>query len=328
MLKRFTSLYPVWIVASSLLGLLKPEALTWFTGPWVVWALSLVMLGMGFTLTFDDFRRLFRTPGSLALGFLAHYTIMPLTGWGIAHLLNLDRGFALGLILVASCPSGTASNVIAFLARANVALAVMVTLTSTLLAFVMTPLWCQTLAGQFVPVDGWALSLTTLQVVVLPVLAGVFCNWKFPRAVARISPYGPLVSVVALTFIAGSIVAQSAASVIANAGKLFLAAVLLHATGFALGYLVSRLLRQSVLTSRTIAIEVGMQNGGMAAVLAKKNFPLEPMAAVPAVFSSVVQTLVGSLVAAYWRARPPAESSPAPESASAPVAPIAKDSPL
>lgn len=304
MIKRFTSLYPVWIIGSSVLGLLAPQTLRWFSGPSVVWALTIVMLGMGFTLTLADFRQLFRTPGTLALGFLAHYTIMPLLGWGIGQLLKLESGLAVGLILVACCPSGTASNVIAFLAGANVALAVMVTLTSTLLAFIMTPLWCQLLAGQYVPVDGWALSLTTLQVVVLPVLAGVFCNWKFPRAVARISPYGPLVSVLALIMIAGSIVAQSAASVIEHAGKLLLAAVLLHVFGFLFGYLVTRLLRYPVQIARTVAIEVGMQNGGMAAVLAKKNFPLEPMAAVPAVFSSVVQTLVGSLVAGWWRRNP------------------------
>lgn len=308
MIKRFTSLYPLWIIGSSVLGLVKPEALAWFTGPMVVWALTLVMLGMGFTLTLADFRQLFRTPGTLALGFVAHYTIMPLLGWGIGRILGLEAGLAVGLILVASCPSGTASNVIAFLAGAHVALAVMVTLTSTLLAFILTPLWCQVLAGRYVPVDGWALCLTTLQVVVLPVLAGVLCNWKFPRAVAKVSPYGPLVSVVALIFVAGSIVAQNADSVIANAGKLFLAAALLHVGGFFFGYLVTRLLSYPRHIARTIAIEVGMQNGGMAAVLAKKHFPIEPLAAVPAVFSSVVQTLVGSFVAGWWRRRPvPAE---------------------
>lgn len=304
MLKQFTRLYPLWIVASSVIGLIWPATLSWFSGQWVVWALTLVMLGMGFTLRIEDFRQLFRSPGVLALGFIAHYTIMPLLGWSIAHVLQLETGLAVGLMLVACCPSGTASNVIAFLAGANVALAVLITLTSTLLAFIMTPLWCQVLAGQYIPVDGWALSLTTLQVVVLPVLAGVACNWKFPGAVAKISPFGPLVSVVALIFIAGSIVAQSAPSVIANAGKLLLAAILLHTLGFALGYVVTRLLRHPKVIARTVAIEVGMQNGGMAAVLAKRNFPMEPMVAVPAVFSSVVQTLVGSLVAAWWRRHP------------------------
>jgi BASS family bile acid:Na+ symporter len=126
------------------------------------------------------------------------------------------------------------------------------------------------------------------------------------------------VSVLALILIAGSIGAQSASAVIANAGKLLLAAILLHVFGFVFGYVVTRLLRYPPLIARTIAIEVGMQNGGMAAVLAKKNFPLEPMAAVPAVFSSVVQTIVGSLAAAYWRARPVATREPAPAASPVP----------
>lgn len=311
MLVRFTNLYPVWIVAASVVGLFKPEVFSWFTGQWVVSALAVVMLGMGFKLTVQDFRNLFRMPGTLALGFVAHYTIMPVLGWAIARLLNLETGLTVGLILVASCPSGTASNVMVFLAGANVALAVMVTLTSTLLAFVFTPLWCQMLAGRYVPVDGWAMSLTTLQVVVLPVLIGLLCNSRFPRAVAKVSPYGPVISILALVMIAGSIVAQNAASVIANAGQLLVAAVLLHVLGFLFGYAVARLFGYSKIIARTIAIEVGMQNGGMAAVLAKKNFAAEPLAGVPSVFSSVIQTIVGSTLAAYWRARPvPAEDNP------------------
>lgn len=303
-LDTFANLYPVWIISSSVLGLLKPELFSWFSGNYMVWALSIVMLGMGFTLTIDDFRRLFKMPGCLALGFFAHYTIMPATGWAVSRMLNLSPGFTVGLILVASCPSGTASNVICFLSRANVALAVMVTLTSTLLAFIMTPLWCQMLAGQYVPVDALGLAKTTFQAVVAPVLIGVLLNWRCPKAVASVSKYGPFVSVTALIFIAGSIVAQSAEAVIANAGKLALAAVLLHMVGFIFGYTISRLFRYNEEISRTIAIEVGMQNGGMAAVLAKRNFPMDPMVAVPAVFSSVVQTIIGSLFASFWRRRP------------------------
>lgn len=302
----FTDLYLIWLVGSALLGLLWPPSFQWFRGPWVVWALSLVMLGMGFTLTVEDFRRLFRMPGSLTLGFLAHYTIMPLSGWAIARWLQLDPGFAVGLILVASCPSGTASNVISFLARANVALAVAVTLTSTLLAFVMTPFWCKVLAGAYVPVDAAKLCLSTVQIAVAPVLLGVICNWRFPKTVAKISRFGPRVSVLAILFITGGIVANNAEAVLANAGKLALAAVLLHLLGFGVGYLVARVLRYPESIARTIAIEVGMQNGALAATLAGKNFPAQPMASVPAVFSAVVQNLVGSALASYWRARPPA----------------------
>lgn len=308
LLARFTNLYLFWLIGGAALALVYPPAFTWFAGQWIVWALTIVMLGMGFTLSMADFRRLFKMPGSLALGFLAHYTIMPLTGWVIGRMLGLEAGFAVGLILVASVPSGTASNVISFLARADVALAVAVTLTSTLLAFVMTPLWCQLLAGRYVPVDALGLCLSTLQVVVAPVLIGVLCNWRFPRQVHRVARFGPTVSVIALVFITGGIVSQNADAVIANAGKLALAAGLLHLLGFGLGYTVARILRYPERVARTVSIEVGMQNGGLAAVLARKNFPLEPLAAVPAVFSAIIQNLLGAAVAAYWRARPVKDS--------------------
>lgn len=309
-ISRFTDLYPVWLVGGALISLCWPAIFLWFTGSWISWALSLVMLGMGFTLTIEDFKRLFRAPASLTLGFLAHYTIMPLTGWGLSRVLGLEPGLAVGLILVASCPSGAASNVVSFLAKADVALAVSVTLTSTLFAFIMTPLWCQLLAGHYVPVDALGLCKSTLQVVVAPVLIGVVCNWKIPRIVAAVSPAGPVVSVIALVLITCGIVSQNAAAVIDNAPRLTLAALLLHVLGFGLGYIVSRLLGYGKITARTVSIEVGMQNGGMAAMLAKKNFPMEPLAAVPAVFSGVIQNIVGSIMASYWRSRPVLDETP------------------
>ncbi|MDZ4287223.1 MAG: bile acid:sodium symporter family protein [Prosthecobacter sp.] len=301
----FTGLYAVWLVCGAVAALWQPATFTWFTGPWITGALSLVMLSMGFTLTLDDFKRLLKMPGSLALGFLAHYTIMPLTGWLIARMLGLDSGFAVGLILVACCPSGTASNVVSLLARADVALAVAVTTTSTLLAFLMTPIWCQFLAGRYVPVDAIGLSLSTLQIVVAPVLIGVLCNVKFPGMVAAVSRFGPPVSVVALVMITCGIVSQNAQAVIANAGRLAVGATLLHVVGFGLGYVVARVLRYPEQVARTISIEVGMQNGGLAVALAKKNFVTEPLAAVPAVFSSVIQNIIGGLLATWWRARQP-----------------------
>lgn len=309
LLNRFTSLYPLWLLLFSALAFWRPQTLDWFAGPWIVWALTLVMLGMGFTLSVDDFRRLLQMPGSVALGFAAQYTIMPLAGWAVARVLGLEAGLAVGLILVASCPGGTASNVITYLARANVALSVVLTLASTLLAFVMTPLWTQALAGQYVAVDAWGLCRSTLQVVVAPVLIGVLCNWRFPRAVARVAWLGPVVSVVAICFITGGIVAQSAAAMAAHAGRLILAVLLLHGLGFGLGYAVTRLLRYPVDVARTVSIEVGMQNGGMAAMLARQHFAMAPLAAVPAVFSGILQNLVGSLIAARWRARPAARES-------------------
>ena len=302
-LNTFVNLYPLWIVLSSLLGILYPPAFLWFSGHWMENAIALVMLGMGFTLTIDDFRNLLKIPGSFALGFLCQYTIMPFLGWGIGRLLNLEPGFAAGLILVAACPGGVASNLIAYLARANVALSVILTMASTLTAFIMTPFWCKTLAGAYVDVDAWGICFSTLRAVVAPVLIGVFCNWKFPRVVAKAATFGPLISVISIIFIAGSIVAPNAEKVIANAGRLTLALTLLHGLGFVAGYWITRLLRFHDDIARTVAIEVGMQNGGMAAMLAKNHFSSNPLVGVPAVFCSVVQTLLGSLVAAYWRQR-------------------------
>ena len=299
----FVNLYPLWIILASVTGILHPPAFLWFSGRWVESAIAVVMLGMGFTLTIDDFKRLLKIPGSFALGFACQYTVMPLLGWSIGQALHLEAGFAAGLILVAACPGGVASNLISYLARANVALSVVLTMASTLTAFVMTPLWCETLAGTIVEVDAWGICLSTLRAVVAPVLIGVFCNWNFPRAVARASAFGPLISVISIIFIAGSIVAPNAEKVIANAGRLTLALTLLHGLGFVIGYWIPRVLRFDDTVARTVAIEVGMQNGGMAAMLAKKHFAADPLVGVPAVFCSVVQTLLGSLLAGYWRFR-------------------------
>jgi len=191
-----------------------------------------------------------------------------------------------------------------YLARGNLALSVCLTMISTLLAFVMTPLWCQKLAGHYVPVDAWGMCVSTLQIVVVPVLLGAICNWRFPKTVARVSRYGQVLSICAFLFITGSIVAQNSEAVIANAGILFLAALMLHVLGFGLGYAAARLFGYPLDIVRTLSIEVGMQNGGLAAVLAKKNISSMPLATVPAVFSALVQTFAGSMLATWWRAHP------------------------
>ncbi|MCC6354505.1 MAG: phosphotransferase [Verrucomicrobiae bacterium] len=308
LLNWFTNFYPVWLVGTAVLAFVRPEALLWFSGQWIVWALSVSMLGMGLTLSPADFRGLLKMPGSVTLGFVSQYTLMPLIGWFTAWSLRLEPGFAVGIILVASCPGGMASNMISFLAGANVALSVVLTMASTLLAFIFTPLWTGMLAGQYVPVDAWGLCRSTLQAVVAPVVIGVLCNWRFPKIVSRITPIGPPVAVVALSMITGGIVAAAAPQIASNFGRLVAAASILHALGFGTGYLVSKVFRYPETVARTVSIEVGMQNGGMAAMLARLHFSAQPLAAVPAVFSGVMQNIMGSLLASFWRARPPADA--------------------
>jgi BASS family bile acid:Na+ symporter len=303
----FNNLYPVWLVSLAILAFYQPQTMLWFDKPWIFWSLAASMLGMGLTLSIDDFKAIGRMPGSVVLGFVAQYTIMPLAGWLVATLLKLEPGLAVGIILVASCPGGMASNMISYLARANVALSVVLTLCSTMLAFVFTPTWTSALAGKYVPVDAWGLCLSAFQLTVAPVVLGVFIRWKLPRTADQIGACGPTVAVLAFVLVTGGIVAASAGDIASNFGILTLAAFLLHLIGFVVGYVVPKVFRYPESVARTISIEVGMQNGGMAASLARAHFPTMPLAAAAAVFSGVMQNIIGGLAAAWWKRRVPDE---------------------
>jgi BASS family bile acid:Na+ symporter len=298
----FTNLYAVWVIGASGFAFVVPESFSWFDGPWIRGALSLVMLGMGLTLHASDFKGIMKKPLAVAIGVVLQYTVMPLTAYAIAKLLGLRPEFAVGLILVGCCPGGTASNLVAFLARANVALSVVLTMVSTLLATVMTPLLTDLLAGQYVPVDAWGIFKSTLLVVLIPVLLGIYINYRFPRVSQKVNQVGPAVAVLAIVFIAGSIVARNVDTIRGEWRLLALASFLLHSIGFLIGYGVVRIMRQPKIFARTVSIEVGMQNSGLAMVLAQQHF--SAMTGSPAVFSSVFHTLVGSLCAACWRFRP------------------------
>jgi BASS family bile acid:Na+ symporter len=224
-----------------------------------------------------------------------------------------------GLILVSCCPGGTASNVVTYMARANVALSVLMTMCSTFGAVLMTPLLTKWLAGTYVPVDAWKLFLDTVQVVLLPVLFGLMLHHAAPGVVKRVLPAAPLVSVLAITLIVSSIVGQNAAAIKHSGARLLLAVFLLHAGGFLLGYLFSAVLKFDRITNRTVSIEVGMQNSGLGVALAQNNFPSLPAAPVPCAISSVFHSVIGSLLAGIWRLRPPAPGAPTPLAAQPPV---------
>jgi bile acid:Na+ symporter, BASS family len=205
-----TNLFPLWVVGGGVLALVAPQKFTWFSGPWIVWALAVIMLGMGITLSFDDFRQVLRMPKAVAMGFLAQYTIMPFLGWGVARALGLETPFAVGLILVACCPGGTASNVVTYLARAHVPLSVLMTMCSTFGAIILTPLLTKWLAGTYVPVDAWKLFLDTVKVVLAPLLLGLILHHRAPRVVKAVLPIAPLVSVMAIAMICASIIGANA----------------------------------------------------------------------------------------------------------------------
>ena len=321
MIARATNLFAFWTVLGTAWAWFIPDHFLWvvngtfqpFGQSLVSVLLGIIMLGMGLTLTPQDFRRVLTMPRAVATGVALQFTIMPLAGIGFAVLFGLEAGLAVGLILVSCCPGGTASNVVAYLARANLALSVTMTLASTLIAVVMTPLLTGWLADVFLEIDRWSLFRGMITVVLIPVIAGVALNRLFPRATARIAIVSPLVSVIGVVLIVGAIIAASKPLIIEHAGVLLLALFALHATGFALGYISSGLLGLAEAEQRTCAIEVGMQNSGLGSTLAstpsfQAQFasPLEAaLAPVPSAVSAVYHVVLGSLLAAYWRRTSP-----------------------
>lgn len=306
-LTLFTNLFPLWVLLACGLALFEPDWFTWFDQQWIVWGLAVIMLGMGITLKLDDFKRVLTMPRAIAVGFAAQYLIMPLLGWSIARLLKLDTAFAVGLILVSCCPGGTASNVVTYLARANLALSVLMTMCSTFAAVFMTPLLTKLLASQYVEVDALSLLLNTIKVVLAPLLIGLGLNQYAPRIVLVLLPAAPLLSVTFITLICASIIGQQAGNIRESGGVLVLAVFLLHALGFALGWGFAWLFGYGETIRRTISIEVGMQNSGLGAVLAKSSFPHLPAAPTPCAISAVFHSIIGSLLAGLWRAFPPKE---------------------
>ncbi|QCY45806.1 Sodium Bile acid symporter family protein [Glutamicibacter creatinolyticus] len=293
-------LFPALILLGGLTGMLMPAAFQPLS-PLINPLLMVIMFGMGLTLTLPDFGMVLRHPLPVLGGVCAQFVIMPLVGWAIAALLGLDPALAAGVILVGCAPGGTASNVVTYLARGNVALSVAMTSISTLLAPLLTPLLTLWLAGQYLPVAAGSMAGTVVQIVLIPVLLGLVIRLLFNRAVEAVLKALPWVSVLAIAFVVTIIVAGSAQTIL-QAGLLVLVAVVLHnAAGLLLGYGVGAALRLPEGSKRTVSIEVGMQNSGLAAGLATQYF--SPEAALPGAVFSVWHNLSGALVAAFWRRR-------------------------
>ncbi len=272
--------------------------------------LGVVMLGMGLTLRPEDFRRILARPRLVAIGVALQFLLMPLIAWALALAFAFPPELLAGMVLVGACPGGTASNVIAYLARANVALSVTLTTATTLLSVVMTPALTWAYAGAAVPVPALSMLLTILYVIVVPVAAGLAAAVWLPGFARRVTPGLPMVSAGAIAVIIAIVVALNRAE-LAEAGLLVAAAVMAHnLSGFGAGYALARLLRVGETEARTIAIEVGMQNSGLGVALAVKYFSAQ--AALPAAIFSIWHNLAGALLASYWARRAGAQTSPSP----------------
>ena len=317
MLRTITNNFALLTVVGVALAWVYPPAFTWMTDgsirvagqPLLSVALGLIMLAMGLTLTFDDYRGLARLPRALIAGVGLQFAVMPLAGYAIATAMQLEQGLAVGLILVACCPGGTASNIVAYLARGNVALSVAMTMASTLAAVVLTPLLTGVLAGAYVEIDRWNLLINMVAIVLVPVVLGTLLNRLFPRAAGAVSGFLPLVAIVLVILIVGGIVGGAKDQIAQHAGTLLLATFLLHAVGFALGFVLARMLGLGVVEARTISIEVGMQNSGLGSGLAKTpafaaqfaDMAQAALAPVPAAISAVWHVVIGSVLAGWWR---------------------------
>ena len=291
------------ILLSAVLALLFPSLLGHVRPTLINPLLGVVMFGMGLTLRFHDFRVVFSRPRDVAVGFFAQFTVMPLIAWALTRVFALDEALAVGVVLVGCCPGGTASNVVTYLAKGDLALSVGLTSLSTLFAPLLTPLLVWLLAGKAVDVDVAGMLLSILWVVIAPIVAGLTVQHFWPRQTQKASSYLPAFSTLAICFII-MIVISANASKLLSGGHVVIAVVVLHnLCGLALGYSVSRLAGMSSAKRRAIAIEVGMQNSGLASSLASLHFAAYPMATIPGAVFSVWHNLSGVVVARLFTRR-------------------------
>ena len=299
--------YTFWILTAVTFSLYYPE---YFTGIGdfsfkllIVPLLQLIMFGVGTTMGYKDFGGIIRTPKAVIIGIICQFTIMPLVGFTIANTFNFPAEIAAGVILIGCVPSGLASNVMSYIANANVPLSITVTAVATMLAPLMTPMLMELLAGQFVSVDFLSMMWDIIKMVILPICAGLLYNYFLGGKFPWLDKAMPLVSMVSIALIITIITAAGRDSLIA-VGPLLVLAVLIHnLSGFTLGYTVSKLFRLDEKSCRTIAIEVGLQNGGLASGLALQMGKVATVGLAPAIFGPLMN-ITGSSLATWWRSKP------------------------
>lgn len=288
------------VLLAAIVAVVKPEPFmavdTWWINP----MLGLIMFGMGLTLSPQDFRVVFSRPKDVLVGCLAQFTIMPLLAWSLTRLFALPEDLALGVILVGCCPGGTASNVITYLAKGDLALSVGMTATSTVLAPFLTPLLTWLMAGTFVEVNTVGMLLSILYVVIAPIVVGFLVQRYLPKLAKGVLPYLPAFSSVMITLTVMVVVGHNASKLLTGGLLVVLVVVLHNLGGLSLGYCIGRLLGLSHAKRSAISIEVGMQNSGLASSLAVTHFAAFPMAAIPGAIFSVWHNISGALVAKVY----------------------------
>ena len=299
-MRAFVNLFPLWVIFFSLVALLNPQLFTWFSGSLITYGLGIIMLGMGLTLNFNDFKILYKNPRWIIIGVLTQFSIMPLLGWIISKIFELPDFFAVGLILLSCCPGGTASNVIAYLSNLNVAFSVSMTFISTVAGVILTPFLVSNISGELINVDLKGLILSATKVVLVPVFLGVFVSKYFPLFTKRMIIYSPSVSVLLIVLIVASIIGEGKEIIFQSGINLIISVMTLHLLGFILGYIISFIFLRDKKLSKTICIEIGMQNSGLGVVLAKENY-MNPSIAIPSAISSLVHSTYGSIFVSIFK---------------------------
>lgn len=289
------------IIAFSALALWQPWIFSW-VAPHISAMLGIIMLGMGMTLHWQDFSHVLRHPRDLGLGLVVQFGCMPLLAFGLCHVLALPPELAMGMILVGTAPGGTASNVLTFIARGDVAFSVAMTAAATLVSLLLTPPLTWLLGGVWVPVDMGGLFWSIVKIVLVPVLLGLLLHHFQRGLVDRLMPFLPLASAMVITLVIAGIIAVNAQSIL-SAGPAIFAAVIAHnILGLAAGWFAACRLRFAPPRRRALAIEIGTQNSGLATALALAHFT--PAAAIAGALFSVWQNISGALLSNFWATRP------------------------
>lgn len=305
-LLRFTQFiqktFALWVIVFAALALWQPEFFVWLKA-YIPWILGIIMLGMGMTMTVDDFKGVLQSPKAVLIGVVAQFVVMPGLAYVLCKLFNLPPEIAVGVILVGCCPGGTASNVITYMAKGNVALSVACTSVSTLLAPLLTPAIFYLLASQWLNIDAASMFISILQVVLLPIVVGLILRTWLKRQVESYIQVMPLVSVIAIVAIVAAIIGGSKAAIL-QSGLLILAVVILHnGFGYLLGFTAARFFKLPYADSKAIAVEVGMQNSGLGVALAAVHFAASPITAVPSAIFSLWHNISGPALATYWASK-------------------------
>jgi BASS family bile acid:Na+ symporter len=275
----------------------------------IVPLLQLIMFGMGTELSLEDFARILKMPKGVVIGVVCHYTIMPMVGYGVANMFDFSPEIAAGIILVGCSPSGLASNVMCYLSRGNLALSVSVTTVSTLLAPLLTPLLMQLLGGSFITIHFLDMVWEMVKMVVIPVAAGIIVNYLLKGRAKWLNQIMPVTSMIGIVLILVIIIAKGRDALLQVGGMIILATFIHNTFGYLLGYWSGRLLKFNERDSRTIALEVGMQNAGLASALASKISTHPGVALAPAIFGPLMN-ITGSLLSSWWHNHVPKDDLP------------------